>query len=188
MDGRSVTGHGAITVRARLALALMPVLLAASASASVHVFAISTYHSTDGRFSVTVPGGTMEETTFAGQGPMFEGVTVHALSNNAEGATLAVFYADASVAYLAATPIEKVLDDAAQANVATTNGTLASQATITIDGQPARDQRINGPRADYEFRLVVISNRLYSISVKGTADQVAAASARAFLDSFATDQ
>lgn len=159
-----------------------------AACAWARLFAIETYHSTDGRFSVIVPGGTMAESTFPGAGPMFEGSTVHSLVNSQEGATLAVLYADAAPGYLSATPLDTVLDDAAQANVATTNGTLVSQTTMTIDGQPARDQHITGPRADYEFRLVVIAGRLYSISATGTADQVAAASSRVFLDSFEIDK
>jgi len=77
---------------------------------------------------------------------------------------------------------------ALRANVDTTHGIQQSERALTVAGQPGREQRINAGQLAYVFRMVFIGNRLYSISVSGTALQVDQADAILFLDSFAITQ
>jgi hypothetical protein len=57
-----------------------------------------------------------------------------------------------------------------------------------VSGLEAREQHIVGPLGAYMFRTVLAGMRLFSISVKGTDDQVQDAESIVYLDSFAVTQ
>jgi hypothetical protein len=159
-----------------------------AACVNFNVSTVQTFSSAEGRFSVTVPGGTMNASTFPSGGP-FAAAPAHAYATStAAGVRMAVLYADADPSYLADTSLDDALAAAERANVDTTQGTQQSERAMTVAGQPGREQRINAGQFAYVFRLVFVGNRLYSISVRGTAPQVDQADAILFLDSFATAQ
>ena len=168
----------------RLIGAASLLLLVAGCVSAVRFFALTTYTSADGHFRVDVPGGVMADSTFAGSGA-FARATVHGLSRDADGMRFAVLYADADPSYLASQTIDAALSAVEQANLSTIGGSQTSDLAITIEDNPAREQRIAGPNGFYRFHLVFIGNRLYSISVTGSEADVAGTEANTFFNSFA---
>jgi hypothetical protein len=168
---------------ARAASLVLPVALAACVS--VHVTSISTFAPANSRFSVTVPSGTMNESTSAGTGP-FAAAPIHAfIHDEAGGPRYAAFYGDAEPGFLAATTSDAALDSFEGSNVSATSGRQISERHLTISGFPAREQAIVGPGGSYVFRMVLAGNRLFSFSVKGSDPQVHGAEATVYLDSIA---
>jgi hypothetical protein len=155
---------------------------------SVNVSTMTSFSSVDGRFSVTVPGGAMTETTFEGSGP-FAGSTIHAFSTTPEGGPrYAVLYGDASADYVATTTVEEIYAAAEAGNVSSTGGTQTAERAVEVAGLPGREQRVITDAKSYVFRLVLVGNRSYAFSVTGSAAQVDAAEATVFLDSFESTQ
>jgi hypothetical protein len=175
------------TGRRRLPTASLIVTAILAGCVSFNVSTLQTFSSPEGRFSVTVPGGAMTESTFE-SGGVFAGAPAHAFATStASGLRMAVLYADADPSYLAGTSVDAALAAAEQANVASTEGTQQSESSLTVTGQPGREQRIIAGAVAYIFRLVFVGNRLYSISVTGSPAQVDGADAHLFLDSFAVN-
>ena len=164
-------------------LALCATLLAC---VSAQMSTMQSFSSGAGRFTVTVPGGTMNTSTLSTpRNGAFAGSTVSGFSTgSASGARFAILYADAAAGYLDAHGVGATLLDAEQANLATKSGTLVSDGPISVAGQSAREERINVGQVVYVFRLVFVGQRFYSISVTGSSAQVDAADAKVFLDSF----
>ena len=160
-------------------------VLTLSACATVRVAIVDQFTSADGRFSVTVPGGMMNETVLpAPTSGAFAGATPHAFSiTTVGGPQFAVLYGDAASDYLAATTMDAALDVAEHANVVATQGTLVTDQAISVAGHPGREQLIAAGQVSYLFRFVFVGNRLYSVSVKGSPVQIHAADAKVFLDS-----
>lgn len=158
------------------------VFLVGCVSATVET--VGTFAPTDGRFSVIVPGGTMDAGTLSTSG-VFAGAPAKTyVTVSGSGLRFAVIYADADPSYLAGTSVDAALAKAEQGNLATTGGTQQSERSLTIAGNPGREQRITTASAAYVLRVVFVGNRLYSISVKGAAAQVDEADAVQFLNSF----
>jgi hypothetical protein len=118
-------------------------------------------------------------------GGVFAGAPAKTYVNvSGSGLRFAVVYADADPSYLAGTSVDAALTNAEQGNLATTGGTQQAERRLTISGNPGREQRITAGSVSYVLRLVFVGDRLYSISVKGTAVQVDEADAIQFLNSF----
>ena len=177
------TGRSFGLVGAGLGAVLVLVLVTGCVS-SVRFFSLATFSSPDGHFRVDVPGAVMTDSTFAGAGA-FARSTIHGLSRDADGMRFAVMYGDADPSYLASTTLDAALATAEQATIDTTKGQQTSDLAITIDGKPAREQRIRGPSDFYRVHLVFVGNRLYSVSVKGSEVDIAGAEANTFFNSFA---
>ncbi|MGH2465255.1 MAG: hypothetical protein ACRDGI_07335 [Candidatus Limnocylindrales bacterium] len=171
--------------RPRWLCACVIALLLATGCATVTVETVGLFAPAGGRFSVTVPGGAMDAGTLT-TGGVFAGAPARTYSTvSASGVRFAVVYADADPSYLAGTPVDAALVSAEQANVETIGGTQQAERTLTIAGNPGREQRITIGSIAYVLRLVFVGNRLYSISVKGSSVQVDEADAVQFLNSFA---
>jgi hypothetical protein len=153
---------------------------------SVSVSTLRSFSSADGRFTVTVPDGTMKASNLPAPGNgAFAGSAVAGYSTaSASGARFAVLYADAARGYLIAHGVDATLLEAERTNLAALNGTLASDGPITVAGLPAREARINVGQVVYRSRAVFVGQRMYSISVTGAPGQVDSADATVFLDSF----
>ena len=164
--------------------AVLVLVLVAGCVSSIRFYSLATFTSADGQFRVDVPGAVMTDSTFAGAGA-FAGSTDHDLSRDADGMRFSVLYGDADPSYLASTTLDAALAGAEQATVDSTNGQQTSDLAITIEGNPAREQRIRGPYGFYRVHLVFVGNRLYSISVRGSEQDVAGAEANTFFNSFA---
>jgi hypothetical protein len=162
-----------------LATVLVAIALAGCVTASG--FVMAPFTSADGRFTVAVPDGKMTEVTKPGGG-VYAGSTVHFWTGGlSDGPRLAVVYADAT----AATGFpESVLDDSIQSNLDSTGGNLVEQDPITVHGLAGREERVSAATKQYIFRMFVVGNRLYSVSVTGSAQGVGTAHALVFLDSF----
>lgn len=169
-------------------LALVVLLMTGGCLASVKVTTMGSFTSADGRSSVTVPGGAMTETTFDGSGP-FAGSTIHAFSTASDGGPrYAVLYGDASADYVARTPLDEVYAAAEAGNVSSTGGRQTAERAVEVAGLPGREQRVTTDAKSYVFRLVLVGNRSFVLSVTGSAAQVDAADATVFLDSFESTQ
>ena len=83
------------------------------------------------------------------------------------------------------TSVDAALAAAEEANRASIGGTQEAERTLAIAGYAGREQRIIVGPVTYVLRLVFVGNRLFSISVKGSAAQVDEADASQFLNSFA---
>ena len=179
---RSMGAHSWIAGGARAACFAMLVVLAGCVTATVTT--ISTFASPDGHFSVVVPGGTMTESTLP-TGGAFAAAPAHTFATTtADGTRLAVIYADADPSYLASTPIAQALDAAEQGNVASTKGSVVRHGSIAVTGIQGREQRIDAGGLIYEFRIVFVGNRLYSVSATGSGVSVGGALEVQFLNSF----
>ncbi len=120
-------------------------------------------------------------------GGVFAGAPARTYSAiGATGVRFAIVYADADPSYLAGTSLDSALSSAEQANLETIGGSQQAERSLTIAGNPGREQRITVGSTAYVLRLVFVGNRLYSISVKGSAAQVDEADAVQFLNSFAS--
>ena len=172
----------------RSGLALFTLLVTLGACVSVQVSTMQPFKSADGRFTVTVPAGTMKASTLAAPSSgAFAGSTIYGFSTgSSNGARLAVLYADTAPGYLDTHGVDAALADAEQANLASNNGTLVSATAITVAGQRAREDRVIVGDVVYDLRLVFIGQRFYTISVTGSTLQVDAAEAKVFLDSFSS--
>jgi hypothetical protein len=172
--------------RVRMILASMALFGALAACVSVQVSTLHSFTSADGRFSVTVPGGSMKPSTLkAPANGAFAGSMVNGFSTaSASGARFAVLYADAAPGYLAAHGVDATLVEAERTNLSALNGTLVAGGAVTVAGQPGREDRIDVGPAVYVFRTVFIGQRMYSVSVTGSSGQVDSADATVFLDSF----
>ncbi len=170
---------------ARLVLLVVAVTLpVAACTASVSVTGLSSFSPSEGHFSVLVPGGSMTEGTLQTSGA-FAAAPAHTFATNApDGSRLAVIYADAEGSYLRSTPIDAALDAAEQGNLATIQGTLVRHGPTTVGGLPGREERISTKGGMYEFRLVFVGDRLFSVSVTGDPALVDGAIESEFLNSF----
>lgn len=65
-----------------------------------------------------------------------------------------------------------------------THGTLLEENPLTVSGFPASEERIVANGIAYLFRAVLAGNRLYSVSVTGSPQDVDSAEAKVFVDSF----
>lgn len=171
------------TGKSRLGTLVVAVLVLAGC-ASVNVESVGTFSPPGGRFSVIVPGGTMDAGTLS-TGGVFAGAPARTYSTvGASGIRFAIVYADADPSYLAGTSLDAALSSAEQANLETIGGSQQSERSLTITGNPGREQRITVGSVAYVLRLVYVGNRLYSISVEGSAGQVDEADAVQFMNSF----
>ena len=177
--------HMPVPLGRAIAVLALGLVLGGCLSATVSTYTLKTYTSTDGRFHIDVPGGTMTDTILPSSG-VFAASTVHGLSVTADRLRFAVVYGDAQPSYLATTPIDTALANAVAGNVTSTHGTLVDQHPITVGGSPAREARISIIGGEYLFVVTFAGNRLYSLSVLGSSDSAARGpEATQFLNSFA---
>jgi hypothetical protein len=172
---------------ARSIACVTPLLLAVVIAGCIttRVTTIGTFAPANGRFSVTVPSGTMDERTSAGAGP-FAAATIHAYIHDEDGGPrFAAFYGDADPGYLGATTPDAALDTFEASNISATGGRQVSERHLTVSGFPAREQAIAGAGGSYVFRMILAGNRLFSFSVKGSDPQVHSGEASVYLDSIA---
>lgn len=166
----------------RLFLVTLGFLIAGCVSARMTT--IGSFTSSTGHFSVTVPNGSMIESTSTGAGP-FAAATIHTfLDDEPNGARFVVIYGDANPAFVASISTEAALDQFEAANVTATHGQQVAERQLMISGLPGREQRIVGPGGGYVFRTVLVGDRLYSFSVKGSDVALAEAQVSVFFDSF----
>jgi hypothetical protein len=155
------------------------------ACTTFQAWTIGTFTSAEGRFTVIVPGSTMEAGTLPSGGPFAAAPIQTFVTTRSGGPRFAVLYADADPSYLAGTTVEGALAVSGQANIAALKGTPIAERSITVGGQPGREDEFSVGSVTYIFRMAFVGNRLYSISVDGPAGRVHGPDAQIFLDSFA---
>jgi hypothetical protein len=158
-------------------------VLVAGCATSIRFFALKTFVSANGGFRIDVPDGVMTDQVVPGTG-VLAGSMVHELTHDADGVRFTVVYGDAAPAYLASTSVDSALDAVEQDNLARTNGTQTSDVSTFVMDQPAREQRITTPTTSYRYHLVFVGDRLYSISVAGSAADIVSSESTTALGSF----
>jgi hypothetical protein len=155
------------------------------ACVSITATGVSTFSSSQGHFSATVPNGAMDEQTAKGAGHWDGAVVETFVNTQANGTRFVVVTVDSTDGYPQQSEVEAALDAMESSNVANTGGTQTSERHLQVGGLPAREQMISSTSASYVFRMVIRDTRAWLWSVKGTDVTAHDAMATLFLDSFA---
>lgn len=155
------------------------------ACVSITATGVSTFSSSKGHFSATVPNGSMDEQTADGAGHWAGAVVETFVNTQPNGTRFVVVTAASTDGYPQPGEVESALDAMEASNVANTGGTQTSERHLQVGGLPGREQVISSSSASYVFRMVIRDTRAWLWSVKGTEVTAHDAMATLFLDSFA---
>lgn len=124
---------------ARVPILVVSLLLLAGC-VSANVETVVTFSPPGGRFSVTVPGGTMDAGTLS-TGGVFAAAPARTYATlGATGLRFAVVFADADPTYLAKTSLDTALAAAELANLETIGGTQQAERSLNIAGSSGLEQ------------------------------------------------
>jgi hypothetical protein len=113
----------------------------------------------EGGFSVLMPTKPLQQTL-----PAAESVNVHIyLSLGANGTGYLASYADLQDAPADQAQTIKALDDARNGQLKTSKGKLLRETTITIEGYPGRELKIEIATGEMITRILVVKQRLYQL-------------------------
>jgi hypothetical protein len=113
----------------------------------------------EGGFSVLMPTKPMQQTMPAG-----ESVNVHIyLSLGANGTGYLASYADLPDVPADQAQTIKALDDARNGQLKSSKGRLLSETTITLEGYPGRELKIETATGQMISRVFLVKRRLYQL-------------------------
>jgi hypothetical protein len=144
------------------------------------------FSSTDGAFSVLMPGTPTEQTQT--QDTDWGPIEVHMFTVEQGDVAYLVGYNVFPAAVIQAVSPAQLLDSARDGQVETVKGTLLSEEVITLDANPGRDLEIQVEGEDgtssLRSRLFLVGDRLYQLVVAGPKGQSTSSNTIKFLDSF----
>ncbi|NTW99209.1 MAG: hypothetical protein HGB35_04635 [Geobacteraceae bacterium] len=142
------------------------------------------FTSAQGGFSVLMPDIPVEKTeqanTVAGM------IALHMFSLEQKESAYVVTYSDFPVAVNQTVDSKAVLDSSRDGAVASFQGKLLTETSISIDGFPGRDLKIESPDGLHTVRLRIflVKNRLYQVMIVTTKERVDLKDNFKYLDSF----
>ncbi|MBT3362408.1 MAG: hypothetical protein HN929_09605 [Chloroflexi bacterium] len=141
------------------------------------------YTSTDGSFSVQMPGTPVEETdsldTVVGN------IDIYAFSVENSDAAYAVVYSDYPQSMIDQSNVQDMLDDACSGAVEGAQGSMNSQTSITYSSYPGREINLTTSNDTIiTQRMYVVGNRLYQLLIETEAGDASSSNVAKFLDSF----
>jgi hypothetical protein len=121
----------------------------------------------DGAFSVTFPGNPVKEDnlTNSATGGTFVSHSFKTRSSKSVNASYACAWWEDPT--LKGRTTEQIIDSVGNNGLSGLQGELLEEKRLTIQGHPARDIRAIIPGHDYDNRIVLVGNRVYSLMIVG---------------------
>ena len=160
------------------------ILLAACGAASP---SWQDFSSDAGKFTVSMPATPKETSqsvdTAAGK------IDLHLFTAQVGTSAYLVSYSDYPADMMSQADPAKVLDGAMNGAVTNVSGTILSSQDVTLDGNPGKDFTADGKitkpgDGSVRGRIYLVKNRLYQIIIVGLKDQIPAADADKYMQSF----